>query len=274
MDNYVITCCSTVDLTKEQLEAVNVKYICFNFELDGVPRKDDLYTSISPNELYTAMANGSDTKTSQVSIGEYIDFFTPFLKEGKDILHICLSSGISGTYNSALLAKEQLNEEFPDRKIYIVDSLAASSGYGLLVTETAYQRDNGLDIEALYKWIEDKIKYIYRKKPVNGGKTERIVLDAIIDIKTIPDTTIEKTINQIKILIKNNKVNLKSLVKSAFFETTRVKSVIGAIAEEFDFENDLLNKLKNSLNPLSMVYLNVGNALMYANNWQIRADRK
>ena len=74
--------------------------------------------------------------------------------------------------------------------------------------------------------------------------------------------------------IRNNKVNLKSLVKSAFFETTRVKSVIGAIAEEFDFENDLLNKLKNSLNPLSMVYLKVGNAVMYTNNWQIRADRK
>ena len=135
MDNYVITCCSTVDLTKEQLDAINVKYICFNFELDGVPRKDDLYTSISPNELYTAMANGSDTKTSQVSVGEYIEFFRPFLKEGNDILHICLSSGISGTYNSALLAKEQLNEEFPDRKIYIVDSLAASSDYDIFPTD-------------------------------------------------------------------------------------------------------------------------------------------
>lgn len=155
MENYVITCCSTVDLTKEQLEAFNVKYICFNFELDGVPRKDDLYTSISPNELYTAMANGSDTKTSQVSIGEYIDFFTPFLKDGKDILHVCLSSGISGTYNSALLAKEQLVDEFPDRKIYIIDSLAASSGYGLLIAEAADKRDEGLDIDALYQWIED-----------------------------------------------------------------------------------------------------------------------
>ncbi len=120
---------------------------------------------------------------------------------------------------------------------------------------------------------EEKIKYIYRKKPVNGGKTERIVLDAIIDIKTIPDTTIENIINQIKILIRNNKVSLTSLVKSAFYETTRVKSVIGAIAQEFNFDNDLLNKLKNSLNPLSMVYLNVGNALLYAQNWQIRAER-
>lgn len=120
---------------------------------------------------------------------------------------------------------------------------------------------------------EGNIKFVYRKKPINGGKAERIILDAIIDIKTIPDTTVEKTINQIKILIKNKKVSLKSLVKSAFCETTRVKSVIGAIAEEFDFDDDLLNKLKNSLNPLSMVYLNVGNALLYAKNWQIRAEK-
>ena len=153
---------------------------------------------------------------------------------------------------------------------YCISGLAGYNELGLTT-----QVPNNIVIACNYNLrSEDKIKYIYRKKPVNGGKTERIVLDAIIDIKTIPDTTIEKTINQIKILIKNNKVNLKSLVKSAFFETTRVKSVIGAIAEEFDFESDLLNKLKNSLNPLSMVYLNVGNALMYANNWQIRADRK
>ena len=153
---------------------------------------------------------------------------------------------------------------------YCISGLA---GYNELGFTT--QVPNNIVIACNYNLrSEDKIKYIYRKKPVNGGRTERIVLDAIIDIKTIPDTTIEKTINQIKILIKNNKVSLKSLVKSAFYETTRVKSVIGAIAEEFDFESDLLNKLKNSLNPLSMVYLNVGNALMYANNWQIRADRK
>lgn len=67
---------------------------------------------------------------------------------------------------------------------------------------------------------------------------------------------------------------MKSLVESAFYETTRVKSIIGAIAEELNFVSSLLNKLKESLNPVSMVYLNVGNALMYANNWQIRAERE
>lgn len=150
--------------------------------------------------------------------------------------------------------------------------ISGTAGYNELGLTT--QVPNNIVIACDYNLrSEDKIKYIYRKKPINGGKTERIVLDAIIDIKTIPDTTVEKTINQIKILIKNKKVSLKSLVKSAFYETTRVKSVIGAIAQEFDFDNDLLNKLKNSINPLSMVYLNVGNALLYAKNWQIRAEK-
>lgn len=150
--------------------------------------------------------------------------------------------------------------------------ISGTAGYNELGLTT--QVPNNIVIACDYNLrSEDKIKYIYRKKPINGGKTERIVLDAIIDIKTIPDTTVEKTINQIKILIKNKKVSLKSLVKSAFYETTRVKSVIGAIAQEFDFDNDLLNKLKKSINPLSMVYLNVGNALMYAKNWQIRAEK-
>ena len=154
MNDYVITCCSTADLTKEKLQELNIPYICFNFELDGVARKDDLYQSMSANDLYTAMINGADTKTSQVSVGDYIEFFKSFLKEGKDIIHVCLSSGISGTYNSAQLAKAELEEDFPNNQIYIVDSCAASSGYGLLMTEIAKQRDNGLNIDDLYHWIE------------------------------------------------------------------------------------------------------------------------
>jgi hypothetical protein len=149
--------------------------------------------------------------------------------------------------------------------------ISGTAGYNELGLTT--QVPNNIVIACDYNLrSEDNIKFIYRKKPINGGKAERIILDAIIDIKTIPDTTVEKTINQIKILIKNKKVSLKSLVKSAFYETTRVKSIIGAIAQEFDFDNNLLNKLKKSLNPLSMVHLNVGNSLLYAKNWQIKTE--
>lgn len=119
----------------------------------------------------------------------------------------------------------------------------------------------------------DNVRYIYRNKPVSGGAAERIVLDAIIDIKTIPDTTVENTVNKIKDLIKTKKVNLVSLVKTAFNESPRVKSVIGAIAQEFNFDKKILERLKNSVNPLTMIYLNTGNSLAYADNWQIRTKR-
>lgn len=155
-------------------------------------------------------------------------------------------------------------------EFYCVSGLAGYNELGLTT-----QVPNDIVIACDYNLRSEKrIKYIYRKRPINGGKNERIVLDAIIDIKVIPDTTIEKTINRIKALINSKRVSLKSLVESAFYETTRVKSIIGAIAEELNFDSSLLKKLKDSLNPVSMVYLNVGNALMYANNWQIRAERK
>lgn len=89
------------------------------------------------------MAAGADTKTSQVNAEEFEEYFEPFLKAGKDILHITLSSGISGVINSAMIAKENLEERYPDRKILIVDSLGASSGYGLLMDKLADLRDEG-----------------------------------------------------------------------------------------------------------------------------------
>ena len=101
------------------------------------------------------MIAGEDTKTSQVSVGDYEALFEKNLNDGKDILHVTLSSGISGTYNSACVARDELKERYPDRKIYVVDSLAASSGYGLLMETLADLRDSGMGIDELYRWAEE-----------------------------------------------------------------------------------------------------------------------
>ena len=100
------------------------------------------------------MKEGADTKTSQVSIQEYLDFFTPFLEQGKDIVHVTLSSGISATINSARNAANIAMERFPERKIYVIDSLGASSGYGLIMDTAAAKRDEGLSAAELADWIE------------------------------------------------------------------------------------------------------------------------
>lgn len=121
---------------------------------------DNLGESVPFKEFYDKMAAGADTRTSQINEAEYTEFFEKFLKEGKDVLHITLSSGISGTYNSARLAAEELREKYPERKLYVVDSLNASSGFGLLVSDLADMRDAGKSIDELYNWVEEnKLNY-------------------------------------------------------------------------------------------------------------------
>ena len=154
MAEYILSCCSTADLTKEHFLSRDIHYVCFHYELDGKQYLDDLGESMAFKDFYQAMVDGADTKTSQVNVEEYAEYFEPFLKEGKDILHLTLSSGISGSINSARIAAEELSEKYPDRKLYIVDSLAASSGYGLLMDKLADLRDGGMRIDELRDWAE------------------------------------------------------------------------------------------------------------------------
>lgn len=154
MDNFIISCCSTADLTKEHLTGRGIHYICFHYELDGKQYRDDLGETMSAEEFYNAMVQGAETKTSQINEAEFEEYFEPFLQQGKDILHLCLSSGITGVANSANLAREALLERYPDRKIYIIDTLAASSGLGMLVDKVADLRDEGWNMDELAAWIE------------------------------------------------------------------------------------------------------------------------
>ncbi|MGN0298556.1 MAG: DegV family protein [Lachnospiraceae bacterium] len=154
MSDYCISCCSTVDLNPERMRDRDLRYVCFKFTLDGVEYPDDMGITLSSEELFHRMANGSDTKTSQVSTIEYINHFESMLQEGKDILHVTLSTGLTGTYNSACIARDELAAKYPERKIYIVDSLGASSGYGLIMETLADLRDAGKTIDELYEWVE------------------------------------------------------------------------------------------------------------------------
>lgn len=153
MSDYILSCCSTADLTPEHFIKRDILVVPFHFELEGKQYIDG--DSLPINDFYKAMENGAMTKTSQVNSEEYVDKFAPILESGKDIIHLTLSSGISGTINSANIAALELRERFPDRKIYIIDSLAASSGYGLLVDTLADLRDRGLSIEELAAWAEE-----------------------------------------------------------------------------------------------------------------------
>lgn len=159
MEDYIITACSTSDLAKEHYEQISVPYVCFHFMLDGKEYMDDLGETIPFPEFYNRIAQGAMPTTSQVNVNEFIDFFEPFLREGKDILHVSLSTGLSGAYQSASIAAEELLEKYPERKIKTIDSLGASSGYGLLIDTVASMRDNGKTLEEVYEWLnENKLR--------------------------------------------------------------------------------------------------------------------
>ena len=155
MQPFVLTCCSTADLSKDYFAKRNIPYVCFHFTMDGVEYFDDLGQSMPFDTFYARIAAGSMPTTSLVNTEQFIAFFEPFLKEGKDILHLSFSSGLSGTYASALLARDELKERYPERKLIVVDSLGASSGYGLMVDTLADMRDSGVSLQEAATWIEE-----------------------------------------------------------------------------------------------------------------------
>lgn len=155
VNEYVISCCSTADLTLKHFEERNISYICFHYFLNEKEYEDDFGKTMPLSDFYNAMKEGAMTKTSQVNADEFEQYFDQILSQGKDLIHFSLSSGISGVVNSALIAMEEMKKKYPDRKIYVVDSMAASSGYGLLMDRIADLRDQGMGIDELYQWSEE-----------------------------------------------------------------------------------------------------------------------
>ncbi len=161
MSDYVLTSCSTADMPRDYFTERNIPYVCFHYTIDGQTYPDDLGHSMPFEEFFDRMSKGALPKTSQVNVEEYKSFFEPFLQDGKDILHVSLSSGISGAYSSAMTAKHELLAQYPGRRIAIVDSLGASSGYGMLMDMLADRRDGGASMDDLRDWAEENKLYIH-----------------------------------------------------------------------------------------------------------------
>lgn len=154
MSDYILSCESTVDLSPEKIKELGLECIYFHFFIDDVEYADDLGQTVPFDKFYQAMKDGADTKTAAIGTGEYVAFFRKFLEQGKDVLHVSLSSGISGTFESACIAADELAIEFPDRKIFVIDSLAASSGFGLLMQALSEHRAQGMGIDELRLWAD------------------------------------------------------------------------------------------------------------------------
>ena len=152
---YILTCESTVDLPSEELARFGIPYIPYPFTLDGESYRDDCGQTLSNAALYEAMKGGAMTGTAQINPYDYEAFFEPFLKEGKDVLHCVLSSGITNTMASAMIARETLEERYPGRRVLLLDTRAATGGEGLFVEMLAAKKAEGLSLDELFAWGEE-----------------------------------------------------------------------------------------------------------------------
>jgi DegV family protein with EDD domain len=193
MNNYVIFTDSCCDISPETLAKWDVTYADMTFTFVGED-KEYIGTDISNKEFYDRMKQGAVAKTAAINAAAFADAFEPILKEGKDILYVAFSSGLSTTVNSANMAVADLKEQYPDRKIIVVDTLAASAGGGLMVYMAVNKKNAGATLEENAAYIKslvpnhciwftvDDLEYLKR-----GGRVSPLVALAggILGIKPI-----------------------------------------------------------------------------------------
>ncbi len=151
---FILSCGSTVDLPYSYCESRDIPVIFYTYVVDGKEYVDDMLRD--PDALphfYDMLRQGKLPHTSQVNTEAYVEFFDSLLEKG-DVLHIAFGSGLSGSAHNARAAMETVAARHPDRTIRVVDSLAASSGHGMLVDYIADLRDNGASLEDAYRWAE------------------------------------------------------------------------------------------------------------------------
>lgn len=192
MGEYVITTDSTADLFLSYIEEHHLPCIGLNFLVDD--QEYSYRDNYDMKNYYDRMRDGMKTSTMQAGMQEVTDLFTALARDGKDIVHISFSSGLSGSFNTESLVAQQVMEEYPERRIVVLDSLAASGGQGLIVRKALEKKEAGADMDELIRFVEEiKLKtvhyftvedmvYLYR-----GGRVSKVksILANAINIKPI-----------------------------------------------------------------------------------------
>ena len=217
---YGDSCC---DLPVSYAAERNINLVPLSYTVDGVEYTDDGKNADNILSLYAKMRDGKLTNTSQPSPEELYNIFEASAKNNEELIYMTLSSGISGTYNSACLMLERCMEEYPEAKISVIDSLCASGGYGLLMQRIADNRDNGMSYEEAVEWIKNNrlnvihwftvedLAYLHRGGRVSKAKA---IITGVLNIKPIMH------VDQNGFLVatgisRGRKNSLKELVKNA-----------------------------------------------------------
>ena len=204
MSKFEIYTDSSCDLTKEMMDAYDLKVMQLEVTIDdGEPI---LNCDIEAKDLYDKLRNGAMAKTNAVTPGYFDEHMRKSVEEGKDILYIGFTSGLSTTYNSAVMIMEELKEEYPERKLLYIDTLCASVGQGLLVHYAALKRELGESIETIYADIMKMKDKIHHQVTVDdlfflkrGGRISATtaIAGSVLNIKPIIQVTEEGKLDTI-----------------------------------------------------------------------------
>ncbi len=259
MSSYKIFTESTADLSLDLMQKAGVTVLPVPFQMDGKEYKNTpISVQMGNEEFYAKMRDGIMPTTAQLNSEEFIDFAKPVLQEGFDILHIAFSSALSGTYNSCRLAAEELKEEFPDRKIIVVDTLCASMGEGLMVYLAAQKHQQGASIEEVAGFVEgnkqrlnqwftvDDLNHLYR-----GGRVSKMtaVAGSVLSIKPIMRVNTEGKLVPVD-KIRGRKKSLDALVQKVVDRASAPQEQVifishGDCAEDCEY---VANEIKSKLN--------------------------
>lgn len=192
MRDYVITTDNNSDLPEEYYKEHGVGCTYLSYSMDG---KNYTHGNFLPDhEFYEFMRKGALPTTAQVNPDAARALMEPYLKEGKDVLHIAFSGGLSGSYNSTRIAAEELMKEYPERSVKVIDSLSASLGQGLLVYLAQQHKEAGEDIDTVAEWVEENKKHIVHLFTVDdlfhlhrGGRVSKTtaIVGSMLNIKPV-----------------------------------------------------------------------------------------
>lgn len=249
---------STSDLSETWALDHNVSILGLTVELDGVHYETIGDEKLTSAQLLNNMLEGKQPKTSQVSVGKFSDAFTRAISKGEDVLCITLSSVLSGTYQSAMIAKEMVLEKYPQATINVIDTLGASGGEGYLVVKACQLRDEGLRTEEITKHIQSmvpKLKTYFLVDDLNhlmrGGRLSKTsaLIGSIVNIKPIISIAEDGSLFPL-IKIRGRKKAIKELIKLANIDQSFEKIILAynGDVEDVQILEKTLQEISNNLN--------------------------
>ena len=269
MSNFKIITDSTCDLPPHVIKELKIHVIPMEYTLDGFNQFQDIFDQGEKTKaFYNHLKDGKKPATSMVNTQRYIDIFSSYLDQDRDVLHISFSSGLSGSHNASRMAAEELKEIYPERKIIIIDSKAASIGQGLLVYHAAVLKNQGMEMSELVGWIEDNINQVRHWFTVEdlhhlkrGGRIGVITANVgtVLSIKPILSVDADgKLMNVCKVM--GRKKSLNELLNRMKAEAVTPEEQIVIIGHGDSLEDALLleKKVRQTLSVKEVILTYIG----------------